>query len=103
VFGTIRLLVYQRADALTVPLSALRLRGESVSLFVVADGKAREIKGVTLGRIHDTWAELLGDSIKPGQKVVVSGTQLIADGDEVVVREDPTAPAAADKAKEVRP
>lgn len=103
VFGTTRLTVYKADNALTVPLSALRLRGEAISLFVVADGRAREIKNITLGKISDTWAEVLGDSLKPGQKVVVSGTQLIAEGDEVVIRDDPTTKLDGAGAKDGRP
>ncbi|MBE7491038.1 MAG: efflux RND transporter periplasmic adaptor subunit [Planctomycetes bacterium] len=103
VFGTTYLMVYRAENALTVPLSALRLRGESVSLFVVEGGKAREITGISLGKFSDTWAELLGDKVRPGQQVVVSGTQLIADGDEVVIRQDPTAAPAGQGARDGQP
>lgn len=103
VFGTTHIVTYRADNALTVPLTALRLRGEQVSLFVVRDGVAREIKNIRLGRIHSEWAELLGDSVKPGQNIVVSGTQLLGDGDLVVVREDPTARPAAANGKDGRP
>lgn len=103
VFGTTYLVVYRNAEALTVPLSALRLRGEKVSLFVVQEGVAREVKDVRIGRTFQDSAELLGDSVKAGQKVVVTGTQLLGDGDPVAVREDPTLKLPAGKGKDARP
>jgi RND family efflux transporter MFP subunit len=93
VFGTMRLVIYRRDAAITVPLAALKLKGETVSMFVLNEGgTVREIKGVRLGRLSSEWAEVLGDSLPPGSQLVVSGAQMLADGDAVVVREDPTAP-----------
>lgn len=93
VFGTMRLVIYRRDAAITVPLAALKLKGETVSMFVLNEGgTVREIKDVRLGRLSSEWVEVLGDSLTVGSKLVVSGAQMLADGDTVVVREDPTAP-----------
>lgn len=97
VFGTTQLLIYAQPAALTVPLSALKLRGEKISLFLLAEGgKAREVKDIIIGRMTSEWVELLGDKVRQGDRVVVMGAQLLADGDLVTVRQDPTAAPAKD-------
>lgn len=102
VFGTLHLVVYQRDNAITAPLSALKLKGDKVSVFVVESGKAKEITDVKVGHIADEWVELLGDKLKKGQKLVVTGAQMIADGDLVEIRTDPTEALAQPKAKDGR-
>lgn len=106
VFGTTKLVIYRKADAIRVPLTALKLKKDKVSVFLMigdkSDKKVKEIENVKLGHFYGDWAEVLGESIKPGQKVVVSGAQLLADGDLVVERTDPTLAKAADGAKDGR-
>jgi RND family efflux transporter MFP subunit len=103
VFGTTRLIVYRKEAGLRVPLTALKLKKDKISLFVIAaDKKVKEIENVTLGRFHDDWAEVLGDAIKPGQEVVVAGAQLLADGDMIAIQVDPTAAKDAKGAKDGR-
>jgi membrane fusion protein, multidrug efflux system len=98
VFGTTRLVIYRSDTAITVPLTALKLKGEAISMFVLKeDGTAREVTNVRLGHIGGEWAEVLGKSLTPGDKLVTTGAQMLADGDLVAVREDPTAePAGKD-------
>jgi multidrug efflux pump subunit AcrA (membrane-fusion protein) len=103
VFGTTRLIVYRKEAGLRVPLTALKLKKDKISLFVIAaDKKVKEVENVTLGRFHDDWAEVLGDAIKPGQEVVVAGAQLLADGDMIAIQVDPTAAKDAKGAKDGR-
>lgn len=96
IFGTTQVVTYRRADALVVPPTALRLRGDRISLFVVQeDGRARELADVKLGRMSPEWVELLEGGPKAGERVVVVGAALLTDGDEVAIQPDPT--RSADK------
>ena len=104
VFGTTRLTVYRNEAGMRVPLTALKLRGERVSVFVVTrENTAREIEDISIGRVWGEWAEVLGDKLKPGDRLVVAGTQLLAIDDPVEIREDPTATVAAAGARDGRP
>ncbi|MBK9974191.1 MAG: efflux RND transporter periplasmic adaptor subunit [Planctomycetes bacterium] len=97
VFGTTQLLIYSQPAALTVPLTALKLKGERISLFVLADGgKVKEVQDINVGHMTSDWVELLGDKVRQGDRVVVMGAQLLADADLVTVRQDPTATPAKD-------
>lgn len=86
VFGTVKVTIYSRPDALIVPLTALRLNGSTKSLFVLpaSGGKTvRELEDIELGQFSTKWVEIRGDKLKPGMRVVTFGAQLLGDGDEV--------------------
>jgi RND family efflux transporter MFP subunit len=86
VFGTTRVTIYSRPDALVVPLTALNLKQDSKSLFVLpASGgnQVRELKNIELGQLTSRWVEIRGDKLKPGMRVVTFGAQMLGNGDEV--------------------
>ncbi|MCA8911792.1 MAG: efflux RND transporter periplasmic adaptor subunit [Planctomycetes bacterium] len=86
IFGTTEVTIYSKPDALVVPLTALRLSGESKSLFVLpASGgnQVRELSNIELGQLTAQWVEIRGDKLKPGMRVVTFGAQMLGDGDEV--------------------
>jgi RND family efflux transporter MFP subunit len=91
-FGTVQVTTYKREQAMVVPLSAIKLNGEEKSLFVLKGSDAvREIKDVRIGQLSQEWAEILGDAIKSGDRVVTTGAQWLSDNDAVnATDKDPT-------------
>jgi HlyD family secretion protein len=67
-----RFIVWERADALTVPASALFRRDDGWAAFVVEDGRAR-LRRVTLG---------------PGSGLLTEVLEGLAEGDQVIVHPD---------------
>jgi RND family efflux transporter MFP subunit len=92
-FGTVQVTTYKRDEAMVVPLSAIKLNGDEKSLFVLkGNSTVREVKNIQIGQLTQEWAEILGDSIKPGERVVTTGAQWLSDNDTVsAVEKDPTA------------
>ncbi len=91
IFGTVQVTTYKRAEAIMVPLSAIKLNGPKRSLFVLKGEKVKEITNIQIGQLTMEWAEILGDAIKPGDRVVTAGAQWLGDGDLVTALEkDPT-------------
>ncbi|MBX3458446.1 MAG: efflux RND transporter periplasmic adaptor subunit [Planctomycetes bacterium] len=91
-FGTVEVVTYRRENALVVPLSAVKLNGPRKSLFVVKGDRVKEIPNIQIGQLSMEWAEILGDPVKPGERVVTSGAQWLGDGDLVnAMDKEPTA------------
>lgn len=78
-----RVVLFDRADVVLVPTGALVRQGEDWSVFVVADGIARQ-RVVTLGDRAPFSAEVLG-GLEVGDQVVLHPTDRVVDG--VKVRE----------------
>ncbi|MDY4339102.1 efflux RND transporter periplasmic adaptor subunit [Xanthomonas sp. LF07-6] len=93
----VRALVGQgvRQQALLVPQSAVDRtpRGEAVAWVVGADNVVRQREFTTLRAVGDRW--LVGDGLKPGERVVVAGRQGLSDGAKVTVKTAATAAAPA--------
>ncbi len=83
----VRILIWEKADVLKVPTSALFRRGESWAVFVVADDKAAE-RTVELGQRNGLEAEVLG-GLSGGERVVLHPGDQIHDGVGVEVRSAP--------------
>lgn len=87
IFGTVHVVIYSRADALVVPLSALKLAGTSKSIFVAVgeggEGTAKELSKIKIGHLGRNWVEIRGAELKAGMKVVVFGAQGLNDGDQI--------------------
>ena len=69
--------------AVTVPADALLERDGQYSVFVVEDGKAKEIsvkKGITSGELVE-----IKEGLQEGQAVILSGNHLVTDGQKVEV------------------
>jgi RND family efflux transporter MFP subunit len=72
------------AGSVTVPVAAVRTQGSERSVFVVLDGKAKQVK-VKTGLESPDWIQIV-DGLKPGETVVVASAGLLNDGSVVSVR-----------------
>ncbi len=72
-------------QAPTVPLEALVHFAGVSKIFLVEDGKAKEVQ-VTIGMQEDKWVEIATPKLPAGAQVVTSGQTAIADGTSVAVR-----------------
>lgn len=90
VFGMVSVVSYRNASALMVPLSAVKLNGDSKSVFTVDDssGKAVEIANVSVGQMNLEFAEITDSRLKPGARVVNFGAQWLTDGSDIEWTED---------------
>jgi len=82
-----RIIVWERADVLKVPTSALFRHGDDWAVFVVADGRAVR-RPVKTGRRNGLEAEVL-DGLASGTPVIIHPSDKVEDGVAVVVREQP--------------
>jgi len=82
-FGRISIDHDQRADALTVPRSALLDDEGEPAVFVVDDGKAKRVS-IELGYVDGEWAEVR-DGLEEGAQVVTAGKVTLRDGTAVMV------------------
>ncbi len=96
-FGRVRIVYDQRADALVVPRSALVGDNKDAAVFVVADEIAKRRK-VTLGYADGGQVEII-DGLAEGEQVVTLGQAALRDGAKVQVI-DPKAPVAVAKSAE---
>lgn len=83
VFGTTRVVIYSRPDALVVPISAINLNGDEKSVFIVnEDNTVTEMTDLDLGRITHEWAEIRNRGLQ-GKRVVTFGAQNLSGGDRI--------------------
>jgi HlyD family secretion protein len=73
-----RIVTWQSADVLKVPVSALFRRGAGWAVFVVENGRAR-LRPVTLGHRGESEAEVLG-GLAAGERVVLYPSDRVEDG-----------------------
>ncbi len=89
-FVTVRLELRQEPDTITVPVAAVQLGQSDKFVFVVGeDGRAAR-RPVRLLRVAGDRAVVSGQ-LAAGQRVVVDGAQLLADGARTVERTGPQA------------
>lgn len=79
-----RVVVWEKADALRVPQTALFRRGERWAVFTVADGRAR-LREVEIGKRSGGHPELLA-GLNEGDRVVVHPSDQLQDGARIEVR-----------------
>ncbi|WP_437766440.1 HlyD family efflux transporter periplasmic adaptor subunit [Sorangium sp. So ce281] len=79
-----RIVIWEKADALQVPQTALFRRGERWAVFALADGHAR-LRDVEIGRRSGGAAEVLA-GLDEGDRVVVHPNDKLHDGARVEVR-----------------
>ena len=77
-FLNIGLTLSTRADAVLLAEEALVPLGERQFIFVVADGRAQR-RAIAIGQRQDGMVEVR-DGVKPGELVIVRGTQRVRDG-----------------------
>lgn len=80
----LRIVEWQDAAVLQVPLGATFRLGDRWGVFVVSDGVARQ-RVVDLGRRNTTTAQVL-DGLEPGERVVTHPSDALADGSPVIER-----------------
>jgi RND family efflux transporter MFP subunit len=91
-FAKAAILTRTDAAAVTVPITAPYSFAGTTRVFVVENGKVRDVP-VTLGVQTTDWVEVTRPPLTGGSQVVTSGHALLADGTTVTVRET----AAKDK------
>lgn len=72
-------------NAATVPLEALVQFAGVTKIFLLEEGRAKEVQ-VTLGRQDTDWIEIAAPQLPAGAQVITSGQTAIADGTTVAVR-----------------
>lgn len=80
----IRVIVWESADVVKVPVGTLFRRGEDWAVFVVDNGIAR-VQPVTIGQRNDIEAEITG-GVSPGQMLVLHPPDTLTDGARVTIR-----------------
>ncbi len=80
----VRIVVWQGADVLKVPIGALFRDGGQWAVFVEAQGRA-ERRQVTLGWTNDTEAEIRG-ALDAGERIVLHPSDRVADGIRITAR-----------------
>lgn len=88
--GFAKAAIFTRTDpgAMTVPLTAPYSFAGTTRVFLVEQGKARDVP-VTLGLQTTDWVEVVQPALPSGAQVVTSGQALLGDGTPVTVRETP--------------
>jgi membrane fusion protein (multidrug efflux system) len=90
VFGTIMLTIFDKADALAIPVDAIKLESDKKFVMLVgADGKASK-REIEIGQFTQNQVEIT-KGLKAGDKIAVLGARLLNEGDSVVIREEPGA------------
>jgi HlyD family secretion protein len=79
-----RVVIWDRPDALQVPISSLYRQGDGWAVFVVQDGRAH-IRRIEVGRRGSLDAEVLG-GLQPGATVVLHPPDTLGDNARVEVR-----------------
>lgn len=83
----VRVVVWEQADVVTVPVGALFRRGEGWAAFFAENNRVR-LQPIELGQRSDTIAQVL-KGLEPGQTVVLHPPDTLADGGRVRVRQPP--------------
>ncbi len=79
-----KIVVWQTADAIRVPLGALFRNGNVWQTFVVRNGRAVRTT-VSIGRSNDSVAQVLA-GLRPGDQVILHPSDQITDGTRLAVR-----------------
>ncbi len=83
----VRVVVWEQADVVTVPVGALFRRGEGWAAFLVENDVAR-LQPIELGQRSDTTAQVV-KGLVPDQTVVLHPPDTLTDGGRVHVRQPP--------------
>ncbi len=81
----VRVVVWQEADVVKVPVGSLFRSGDEWSAFVIDEGRTR-LQRVQLGQRNDTEGQIV-DGLQPGQTVVLHPPDTLTDGVRVTIRE----------------
>ncbi len=84
-FADVELIWDVKKDAIVVPETALIVKGDTVSVYAVAEGDTAELRVVTTGKRTDGMVEILS-GVNEGDVVITEGYQKIGPGSKVNVR-----------------
>src|SRR5262249_11345562 len=87
-FAKASILTKTDAEAVTVPLTAPYSFAGTTRVFVVENGKAKDVP-ITLGTQTTEWVEVVNPRLSRGAQVITSGHAVLADGTPVTVRSTP--------------
>jgi HlyD family secretion protein len=79
-----RIVTWESADVLKLPVGALFRLGDDWAVFVVADGRAK-LQRITIGQRNDLEAEV-GQGLAPGDRVIVHPSDKVQEGTSVKLR-----------------
>lgn len=82
----VRLTLWESEDSLRVPIAALFRRAKLWNLFVIRDGRARQVD-VEIGHMNDEHAEVLA-GLEEGDIVIVHPSDILSDGSLVEARQE---------------
>lgn len=91
-FVNVRLRVSTRAQALLIPAAALQYGSRGTFVYVVGEVDTVELRPVTAGPSNGEWT-LIESGVKPGERLVLEGTDRLRNGSPVQVIEE-TPPTA---------
>ena len=83
----IRVVIWEQADVVKVPVGTLFRRGEQWAVFVIENGMARQ-QAVQLGERNDVEAQIT-NGLSPGQTLVLHPPDTLTEGTKVEVRRQP--------------
>ncbi|MCC6150059.1 MAG: efflux RND transporter periplasmic adaptor subunit [Planctomycetes bacterium] len=90
VFGTMMLTIYDKPNALVIPVDAIKLEGNKKFVMLIgADRKAGK-REVGIGQFTQNSVEITS-GLAAGDRIAVLGARLLNEGDTVVIREEPGA------------
>lgn len=84
-FAKGEILTRRDSEVATIPLEALTSFAGITKIFVIQDGRAKEVR-VALGVQNTEWVEIADPLLPRGAQIVLSGQSGLADGTPVVVR-----------------
>jgi membrane fusion protein (multidrug efflux system) len=85
-FATVTVQAAHKKDALVVPSESVVTREGKLSVFVVNANSVAELRRVTLGLTNSRVVEV-ADGLKPGERVVMKGYELLRGGETVNIVE----------------
>jgi len=86
-FVTVRVRLYDEADAIVIPSRALQTGPSGQFVYVVKSDQTVEIRKVNVARSEGDFAVLAGAGVAKDEKVVVRGALRLAPGAKVIVNE----------------
>ena len=82
--ATVNITIDEIEDAIMIPQNSVLFRKNRQEVFVVADGDRASVREVKLGRVDGSSVRIV-KGLKPGDKLVTTGSQYLKDGDRVVM------------------
>jgi RND family efflux transporter MFP subunit len=82
--ATVNITIDEIKDAIMIPQNCVLFRKNRKEIFMVADGDRATVREVKLGRVDGSYVRIV-KGLAPGDKLVITGSQYLKDGDSVVI------------------